>query len=186
MSKKTSLRKRPKLLLALALGLMASGCLHAQSTQDTLSVNLQQAEKIFIDSNFILLAQHYNVDAQKALIEQTKVWQNPTLNTDFMIGANGNYFKYRTDVNGNYTGQYYVQLQQLILTAKKRGKQIALATTNAKLSELQLQDVMRNLRYQLHQDYYNIQQQLALLNIYNGQALQLDKLLKGNEIWTIS
>lgn len=179
MSKKTSLRKRPKLLLALALGLMASGCLHAQSTQDTLSVNLQQAEKIFIDSNFILLAQHYNVDAQKALIEQTKVWQNPTLNTDFMIGANGNYFKYRTDVNGNYTGQYYVQLQQLILTAKKRGKQIALATTNAKLSELQLQDVMRNLRYQLHQDYYNIQQQLALLNIYNGQALQLDKLLKG-------
>lgn len=146
---------------------------------DTLTISLQQAEKKFVDSNYLLLAQHYNVDAQKALIEQAKVWQNPTLNTDFMVGANGKFLNYGRDANGDYTGQYYIQLQQLILTAKKRGKQIALATTNTKLSELQLKDVMRNLRYQLHQDYYNIQQQLALLAIYNNQALQLDKLLKG-------
>ncbi len=170
---------RLKLLLVFGFGLIISSNLCAQAQQDTLTLNLQQAEKTFIDSNFVLLAQHYNVDAQKALIEQAKVWQNPTLNTDFMIGANGKYFKYGTDVNGNYNGQYYIQLQQLILTAKKRGKQIALATTNAKLSELQLQDVLRNLRYQLHQDYYNIQQQVALLAIYNNQALQLNKLLKG-------
>ena len=174
-----SLHKRLKLLLLMALVLTSKSILVAQNTQDTLTINLQQAEKMFIDSNFILLAQHYNVDAQKALIEQAKVWQNPTLNTDFMIGANGSYFNYGKDANGNYTGQYYIQLQQLILTAKKRGKQIALATTNAKLSELQLQDVMRNLRYQLHQDYYNIQQQMALLAIYNDQTLQLDKLVKG-------
>ncbi len=174
-----SLHKALKLLLLLALVLTSNSILVAQNTQDTLTINLQQAEKMFIDSNFILLAQHYNVDAQKALIEQAKVWQNPTLNTDFMIGANGSYFNYGKDANGNYTGQYYIQLQQLILTAKKRGKQIALATTNAKLSELQLLDVMRNLRYQLHQDYYNIQQQMALLAIYNDQTLQLDKLVKG-------
>ena len=174
-----SLHKRQKLLLVFAFVFISKSVLVAQNPQDTLTVNLQQAEKIFIDSNFILLAQHFNVDAQKALIEQVKVWQNPTLNTDFMIGANGSYFNYGKDANGNYIGQYYIQLQQLILTAKKRGKQIALATTNAKLSELQLQDVMRNLRYQLHQNYYNIQQQMALLTIYNDQTLQLDKLVKG-------
>ncbi len=174
-----SLRKRLKLLLSLAFMLIFNSILVAQNTQDTTIINLQQAEKIFIDSNYILLAQHYNVDAQKALIEQAKVWQNPTLNTDFMIGANSSYFNYGKDANGNYIGQYYIQLQQLILTAKKRGKQIALATTNAKLSELQLQDVMRNLRYQLHQDYYNIQQQMASLTIYNRQALELDRLVKG-------
>jgi cobalt-zinc-cadmium efflux system outer membrane protein len=174
-----TLRMQMRLLLLLAFGLMINGTLVAQAPQDTLTINLQQAEKMFIDSNYILLAQHYNVDAQKALIEQAKVWQNPTLNTDFMIGSNGKLFNYGKDASGNYTGQYYVQLQQLILTAKKRGKQIALANTNAKLSELQLQDIMRNLRYQLHQDYYNIQQQLALLAIYNNQAVQLDKLVKG-------
>jgi len=159
-----------------------ANCFHfaiAQQSKDTLTISLQQAEKIFIDSNFQLLAQHYNVDAQKALVAQAKVWQNPTLNTDFMIGANGKFLQYKKNEDGSYNGQYYIQVQQLILTAKKRGKLIALANTNAHLSELQLQDVMRNLRYQLHQDYYTIQQQMALLRIYNGQKNQLDKLLKG-------
>jgi cobalt-zinc-cadmium efflux system outer membrane protein len=170
-----------KLLLIVTFSFIVNGTLLAQAVQDTITLSLQEAEKRFIDSNFVLLAQHYNVDAQKALIEQAKVWQNPTLNTDFMIGANGKFLNYGKDTNGDYAGQYYVQLQQLILTAKKRGKQIVLATTNAKLSELQLQDVMRNLRYQLHQDYYHIQQQLALLAIYNDEAVQLNKLLKGME-----
>ncbi|MFC4232394.1 TolC family protein [Parasediminibacterium paludis] len=170
-----------KLLLIVTFSFIVNGTLLAQAVQDTIRLSLREVEKRFVDSNFVLLAQHYNVDAQKALIEQAKVWQNPTLNTDFMIGANGKFLNYGKDANGDYVGQYYVQLQQLILTAKKRGKQIALATTNAKLSELQLQDVMRNLRYQLHQDYYHIQQQLALFAIYNNQAVQLNKLLKGME-----
>ncbi len=148
-------------------------------TSDSLSLNLQQAEKQFIDSNYVLLAAHYNVDAQKALIAQAKLWQNPTLNTDFMIGANGRFFNYGKNPDGSYNGQYYFQVQQLIQTARKRGKLIDMATTNSKLSELQLQDVLRNLRYQLHQDYFTLQQQLALLTIYNGQAAQLHKLLDG-------
>ena len=60
---------------------------------DTLQFSLQQAEKQFIDSNFLLLAAHYNIDAQKALIEQAKVWQNPTINTDFVLGADGKFLK---------------------------------------------------------------------------------------------
>ena len=151
----------------------------AQQKQDTLTLSLQQSEKIFTDSNLLLLAQHYNVDAQKALVDQAKVWQNPTLNTDIGIAANGKFVKYKKNTDGSYNGQYYIQIQQLILTAKKRGKLIDLANTNTRLSELQLQDVLRNLRYQLHQDYYTIQQQLALLGIYNDKALQLSKLLNG-------
>ena len=157
----------------------SSTSLFAQQKQDTLSLSLQQSEKIFTDSNLLLLAQHYNVDAQKALVEQAKVWQNPTLNTDIGIAADGKFVRYKKNADGSYNGQYYIQIQQLILTAKKRGKLIDLANTNTRLSELQLQDVLRNLRYQLHQDYYTIQQQLALLGIYNDQALQLNKLLNG-------
>lgn len=151
----------------------------AQQKQDTLSISLQQSEKMFTDSNLLLLAQHYNVDAQKALVAQAKVWQNPILNTDIGIAADGKFVRYKKNADGNYNGQYYIQVQQLILTAKKRGKLIDLANTNTRLSELQLQDVLRNLRYQLHQDYYTILQQLALLGIYNDQALQLNKLLNG-------
>lgn len=128
------------------------------SHSDTLVVTIQQAEKRFIDSNYLLLAANYNVDAQKALIQQAKLWDNPVLNTDQVIAANGKFFPYGKNPDGSYSGQYYIQVQQLIKTAGKRGKLINLATTNAKLSELQLQDVIRNLRYQLHTDYYNISQ----------------------------
>ena len=146
---------------------------------DTLSLTVQQAEKRFLDSNFLLLAAHYNVDAQKALIQQAKLWDNPVLNTDQVIAANGKYFPYGKQADGTYSGQYYIQVQQLIKTAGKRNKLINLATTNAKLSELQLQDVLRNLRYQLRTDYYNIVQQLATRNIYTGQLQQLAILTAG-------
>ena len=149
------------------------------SHSDTLVLTIQQAEKRFIDSNYLLLAGNYNVDAQKALIQQAKLWDNPVLNTDQVIAANGKFFPYGKNPDGTYSGQYYIQVQQLIKTAGKRGKLINLATTNAKLSELQLQDVIRNLRYQLHTDYYNILQQLGTKVIYQDQMQQLNKLLTG-------
>ena len=50
--------------------------------QDTLRVNLFQAEKSFLDSNLQLLAQRYNIDANKALVIQARLWPNP----NFSVG----------------------------------------------------------------------------------------------------
>jgi cobalt-zinc-cadmium efflux system outer membrane protein len=151
------------------------------NTTDTISISIQQAETRFLDSNFLLLAGHYNVDAQNALIEQAKVWDNPTLNMDKVIAANGQFLPHGKNPDGTYNGQYFIQIQQLIKTAGKRGKLINMATSNAKLSELQLQDVIRNLRYQLRTDYFNILQQIEQKKIYEGQQTQLKKLLYGME-----
>ncbi len=148
---------------------------------DTLSISLTQAEKRFLDSNFLLLASHYNVDAQNALIEQAKLWDNPTLNLDKVIAAHGQFWPTGKNPDGTYNGQYFIQVQQLIKTAGKRGKLINMATSNAKLSELQLQDVIRNLRYQLRTNYYNILQQIEQKKIYESQQIQLKKLLTGME-----
>ena len=175
--------KREPVLVAcyfLAILLFANSSTKAQLKEaDTLSLSLPSMEKIFLDSNLTLLAGHYGVDAQKALIQQAKVWDNPMLNTDQVIAANGKFFPYGKNPDGTYSGQYYIQIQQLIKTAGKRGKLVNLATTNAKLSELQLQDVLRNLRYQLRSDYYTIQQQLGTKWIYETQEIQLKKLLSG-------
>src|SRR5271170_822314 len=67
--------------------------------KDTIRLSLPQAEKAFLDSNLQLLAQKYNIDAQRALIIQAKLWPNPnlsishglysgTLNKFFPTGAN--------------------------------------------------------------------------------------------------
>jgi cobalt-zinc-cadmium efflux system outer membrane protein len=53
-------------------------CNAQTTTADTLRLDLPSLEKRFLDSNLLLLASHYNVDAQKALIQQAKLWDNHT------------------------------------------------------------------------------------------------------------
>src|ERR1700684_3891221 len=57
---------------------LASGQVHA----DTLNIKLDSAERIFLRNNYSLLAQKYNIDAQKALIIQAKLWPNPNLSIE--------------------------------------------------------------------------------------------------------
>jgi cobalt-zinc-cadmium efflux system outer membrane protein len=155
---------------------------HAQNNSgtDTLRLSLPDAEKRFLDSNLQLLAAHYNTNAQQALIQQAKLWDNPVLSTDHMIAADNKWFPYgKTTADGNQLTQYAVQLEQLIYTARKRGKQVDMAVTNSKISEWQLQDLLRNLRYQLRSGYYMVAQQLAYRAIYQSQLEQLTKLANG-------
>ena len=154
----------------------------AQSfAQDTLSLTLAQAEHQFLDKNLTLLAGHYNISANRALIDQAKVWDNPVLITDQNIYSNGGFFMHGKDLYGQPKGQFFIQVQQLIKTANKRSKQINLATTTAEMSELQLQDVLRNLKYQLRTDYYTISQLYSVQQIYNQELQEMNHLVTGME-----
>lgn len=181
MDMNTCTRRSLRRLTVAFIYLLLLGKTQAQAinAQDTISISVQEAEKRFLDSNLQLLAAHYNIDAQRALIQQAKLWDNPVLNTDQVIAAKGQFFPYHKNPDGSYSGQYFIQLQQLIKTAGKRGKLINLATTNTKLSELQLQDVLRNLRYQLRTDYYTLVQQFSNKTLLEGQLQQLNRLLTG-------
>jgi cobalt-zinc-cadmium efflux system outer membrane protein len=117
------------------------------------------------------------VDAASALVMQAKYWDNPVLNTDQVISANQNFFPYKTLPDGSPGAQYYFEIDQLIKTAGKRGKLIAAAQTNTEISKLQLQDVIRKLRSQLHIDYYTIARQLNSYNFYKQQEAQLNTLI---------
>ncbi|MDB5146003.1 MAG: TolC family protein [Mucilaginibacter sp.] len=129
----------------------------AEAQTDTLKINFQDAEKQFIENNFSLLAQKYNVEASKALIQQAKLWDNPTLSTDQNIhdGGSNKFFNH-----SNGTGQVFVQLSQVFATAGKRGKQVKVAEDDAKVQEAAFNDLMRNLKYNLQLDF----SQLATLN----------------------
>ena len=151
----------------------------AQKTTDSLRLCLPEAESIFIKNNLSLLAAKYNIDANKALIEQAKLWDNPMLVTDQNIYANNQFFAHGKDANGQVTGQYFIQIQQLIKTAGKRSKWISMVATNAKLSELQFNEVMRNLKYQLRTDYFSITQKMGVHELYQKELNELKTLLEG-------
>ncbi|HLY71932.1 MAG TPA: TolC family protein, partial [Puia sp.] len=132
--------------------IFACSLIMAQPRADTIQLKLPQAEKLFLDSNLQLLAQHYNIDAQRALVIQARLWPNPnfsishglysgTLNQFFPTGAND---------------ETSATLSQLLLLAGKRNKQIKLAQENTKLSEYQFFDLLRTLKYTLRTDFFNI------------------------------
>jgi cobalt-zinc-cadmium efflux system outer membrane protein len=151
----------------------------AGAQTDTLRLNLKQAERIFLEKNLALLAQHYNIEASKALVQQARLWDDPTLSTDQNIYANNKWFEHGNNPDGSPRGQYFIQLQQLIKTGGKRGRLMDMAHTNTQISEWQFTQLMQNLKFQLRSDFYTAAQLTDLQELYLEQGRQLDRLLKG-------
>ena len=120
---------------------------------DTLNLSLSDAEEQFIKNNLTLLAQKYNIEASKAGIIQAKLLPNPninyeqTLNTKSAIANN--------EEIGAF-GQRAFQIQQLILLAGKRNKQIKIQQINSEITEYQFTELIRELSYQLRSNFYQI------------------------------
>ncbi len=178
--------------LAVCAGILWSLCILPNNTTyaqarydlpaaDTIRLDFKQAEKIFLDSNLQLLAAHYNVQGAQALVEQARKWDNPTLVTDQNVYSNKRFFEHRTDAAGNPQGQVFVQVQQLIKTAGKRGKEIDLAKTNVHLVEWQFKTVMRNLRTELYSSFYTVARLRGNAVLYTTSMLQLNRLLAAQQ-----
>lgn len=145
---------------------------------DTLRLPMADAEKLFLQNNLQLIAAQYNVDAATALIRQARLWDNPTLLTDQNL-YDGKFFRHAKSPDGVTNGQVYVQVQELIRTAGKISKLTALASANARIASLQVDQLLRNLRFALRNDYYQTAQILSSLALYDQESAQLSKLLTG-------
>ncbi len=148
-----------------------------QIPADTLRLSVPKAEQIFLQKNLTLLANQYNIDINKALVQQSKVWDNPILNTDQNI-YDGKFFRHTTE-NGQQYGQIYIQVQQLIRTAGKIKKQTQLAADNVLSTEAQFNDVMRNLKYLLTTDLNTLAQLQNIASIYTNEMQTMNSLVKG-------
>jgi outer membrane protein, heavy metal efflux system len=150
----------------------------SQVTTDTLRLPLDSAEHLFINGNLSLLAQKYNVDAQKALIIQAKLWPNPNLSIDrgpviplydpSSIYPHSNFFE---------NAENAASLSQLILLAGKRNKQIKIAQANATLSEYQFFDLLRTLKYTLRTDFFKIYYLQQTSKVYDAEIHALQQIV---------
>lgn len=141
--------------------------------QDTLRITLPEAENRFSDRNLSLLAEKYNVSIAQAQVIQARLRINP--NIQFTGNIYNPVQKKFIDVS-NKTGEYIVGVQQLILLAGKRNKQIQLAETNAALAQNRFFDLLRTLRFTLRSDFYQAYFLQNSINAYNIQIVALDSL----------
>jgi cobalt-zinc-cadmium efflux system outer membrane protein len=142
-------------------------------SQDTVKISLPEAEDIFIQKNLTLLSEKYNIEIAKAQIIQARLYSNPN------IQLTGNIYNPEQKKNfdiSNKTGEYVISVQQLILLAGKRNKQIALAQTNANITEDRFYDLLRTLRFTLRSDFYQAYFLHNSIEAYDLQLQQLEKL----------
>jgi cobalt-zinc-cadmium efflux system outer membrane protein len=161
------------IFLSLTL-LLTTSLAKAQSPiQDTLKVDLFHAEKMFLDSNLQLLAQKYNIDANEALVLQAKLWPNP----NFSIGHGLYSAQLRQFFPLGINDETTLELDQEILLAGKRNKQIKLAQAQVTLTRYQFFDLLRTLKYTLRTDYFNIYYLQQSSKAYQDEINALTKIV---------
>lgn len=168
-----------KKLISLIFGsFLVGSALFGQVQLDTLHVQLHQAERMFLDSNLQLLAQRYNIDANRALVLQARLWPNPNISLDngpvIPIYDPNSQFPHS---NFFYNNELGASVSQLILLAGKRNKQIKLAQAQVTLSEYQFFDLLRTLKYTLRTDFFNIYYLEQSARVYDEEIRALQQIV---------
>lgn len=144
---------------------------------DTLKINLQQADSLFLVHNYYLLASSLKVEAQEAQIVQAKLYPNPIFSTLLTAYDPVNDKAFHV----NSTGHKEFQLEQLLVLGGKRKSSIAIAELDAKIALLEFHRLVQHLKFQLHNDLYKLRQQQILLDRYSEQLSLLDTILTAHE-----
>ena len=172
-----------------------------QAQADTLTITLEEAESLLLQHNLLLVAQKLNIDQARALVIQSRLWDNPTLyaetnpyNNNSQVSGGQRFFHYvnasnKTDANGNYNyngNEIIAAIDQVFKTAGKRSNLVKLNNINANIAEFVYYDLMRSLKFTLRSDYYTmlqyqqgialLQQELNSLNgLINSVSIQVSK-----------
>lgn len=145
--------------------------------QDTLRINLIQAEQRFLENNYQILASSMNIEAQKAEIIQARIYPNPVFTAAINAYDSENNKAFHVD----RTGQKFFQLEQLIILGGKRKAEIEMAKTNAAIAELEFQQLVLQLKFTLRRDLFEAAQLEQLIKRYNSQLTIIREILSAYE-----
>ncbi len=149
---------------------------------DTLRISLQKADSLFLANNLILIAEQYNVEASKALVLQSRLWDNPNV----VVNQNLINTEYRTNGGRKWLdwtdkGETNAQIQQLFLLAGKRNRRVSMAELTAAREEENYFDLLRTLKYSLRSGFYNLYYTQATIRIYDQEIKTLSKIIQAYE-----
>lgn len=134
-------------LLLLKIGLQAQ------------SYSLADLETLFIQNNYLLLAQKYNIQRVDAELLQEKVWNNPSLTVDEVNLWKNSSHEELPLLFGKYgkAQQISIELEQLIETAGKRKKRVILKRVEKDNALLEYEELMLQLKKELRQSFYKVE-----------------------------
>ena len=160
-------------------------CKHKVLAQDTLKMNIEQAEKRFLEKNLQLLAERCNIDIADAAIVQAKLLNNPTIGVGDVNFWHSNAAE-ELGVSPASFGKrivFSLELEQMIRTAGKRRKLINLEKVAKEIAiqefEVFLLGLKTELRIILHETIY-LQSYIELIQTNQKSVEKLVEIYKKN------
>jgi len=173
--------------IALFSGILVGFCLQANAQdripKDTLTISRQEAETIFLKNNLRLLSEKLNIDQAEAQVVQAGLWPNPNLEVGEINLWSNAYSEQLPPISGNWgkTSQVAVSLEQLVQTAGKRKKMIAMEKVGVEMAQEYFKDFLRILKVEFRNNLTGLQYVQQKQDIYRKQLNSMQKLLKAYE-----
>ena len=142
--------------------------LSAQELDAAKVFSLSDMDQLFLEHNYGLLQQKYNIAQADAEILQAKVWSNPELSiSEVNLWHNSTIEDLPPLWNGNPGKQQFaVELEQELMTAGKRKKNIRIKSLEKDIEKLDFDNLVRELKYEIRQhfaEYMRLEQKERLL-----------------------
>src|SRR5690606_32021808 len=118
--------------------------------QDTLRINLRQADSLLIERNLTLIAGRYDVGMAEAAEIQARLFSNPELSTEWNLHNPSK----RQWLDAGRSGQKIISLQSVFRIAGQRNIAVRLAEEQTRMTELEYEGIVRSLRYELHVSFF--------------------------------
>ncbi|KDN54174.1 TolC family protein [Flavobacterium seoulense] len=151
---------------------------------DTIVLSRKNAETLFLQNNLSLIAERLNIDIAQAQIIQAKVWPNPTFSINEINLWRNTGSEVLPAIWGNY-GRYQefgASLEQLVYTAGKRKKMIAIEKVGSDMAEEYYKNFLRNLKMEFRNNLSAMQYNQAKKAVYQKQLKSFQNLVKAYEI----
>ena len=146
---------------------------HAQT-----AMNLQECESEFLKNNLFLLAEQYNIDAAEALIVQARIWENPLITAE-LNAYNPEENKY-FDIGQK--GQKAFGIEQIIYLGGKKRNEKRLFQTEKSIALLEFDDLLRNLKYQLRFNFFEIYYSQQKIDATDQQIEHIQELISSYSV----
>ena len=173
--------KHPNLAKLIFLLLL---CSFSAKAQDTLTLSREQSEARFLKENLLLIAEQLKISQSEALVIQAKKWPNPTLGIDEVnlwatqkqLNVFGDELQGFNGGNFGRNQQLSLTMEQLIQTAGKRKKLVALEQVSVEQSKQYLEELLRNLKVEFRNQLTTLQYLQSSRNIYQNQRRSIRQL----------
>lgn len=151
-------------------------------SQDTIRLSRSESEAIFLKENLLLIAERMKVPEAEALVQQAKLWPNPNLTVDQINlwatkGQTGGQ-EVSPPFFGNFgrNQQIGMELEQLIETARKRKKEVAVEQVGVEKAQVEFQGLLRELKQELRSKMTGLQTLELKKTIFETQLASVRKL----------